>query len=157
MKIQNHVSIFHGVTITSGVFVGPHVCFTNDRFSRAVSPDGVIKDSNDWTLVETMVERGASIGASSTIMCGVTIGKWAVVGAGSVVTHDVPDHALVFGNPARVRWAVCRCGTPLNVTSNTNMQDAIARELVCSRCGECGVHPMPFRKKIDDGLWEVLG
>jgi UDP-2-acetamido-3-amino-2,3-dideoxy-glucuronate N-acetyltransferase len=102
VKIQNYVSVFHGVTIEDGVFVGPHVCFTNDLFPRAVNPDMSLKSADDWTLSETLIKAGAAIGANSTIVCGITIGRWAMIGSGSVVTKDVPDYALVVGNPARI-------------------------------------------------------
>jgi acetyltransferase-like isoleucine patch superfamily enzyme len=102
VKIQNYVSVFHGVTIEDGVFVGPHVCFTNDMFPRAVNADMTLKAADDWVLSETLVRAGAAIGANSTIVCGITIGRWAMIGAGSVVTKDVPDYALVVGNPARI-------------------------------------------------------
>ena len=101
VKIQNHTSVFEGVTLEDGVFVGPHVCFTNDLFPRAITPTGDLKTADDWEVTPTLVRYGASIGGGSVIRCGVTIGEFALVGAGSVVTHDVPPHALVFGNPAR--------------------------------------------------------
>src|SRR5215470_9821434 len=99
VKIQNHVSIFEGVTIEDGVFVGPHVCFTNDLFPRAITPDGRLKSASDWTITPTLVKYGASIGAGAIIVCGITIGSFALVGAGSVVTRDIPAHGLVYGNP----------------------------------------------------------
>ena len=102
VKIQNYVSVFHGVTIEDGVFVGPHVCFTNDMFPRAVNADMSLKAADDWVLSETLIKAGAAIGANSTIVCGITIGRWAMIGAGSVVTKDVPDYGLVVGNPARL-------------------------------------------------------
>ncbi len=109
VKIQNNVSVFEGVTIEDGVFVGPHVCFTNDMFPRAITPDGKLKSADDWEVTPTLVRYGASIGAGAVIVCGVTIGMFALIGAGSVVTKDVPAHALVFGNPARMYGYVCRC------------------------------------------------
>lgn len=109
-KIQNNVSIFHGVAIEDGVFVGPHVCFTNDLRPRAVNRDGTPKAAHDWVIIPSKIKVGASIGANSTIVCGVTIGAWAMVGAGSVVTKDVPDYGLVVGNPARMIGSVCPCG-----------------------------------------------
>ncbi|HUN06107.1 MAG TPA: acyltransferase [Aggregatilineales bacterium] len=102
VKIQNYVSVFHGVKIEDGVFVGPHVCFTNDMFPRAINPDGSLKAPDDWVLSETLVKTGAAIGANSTIVCGITIGRWAMIGSGTVVTKDVPDYALVVGNPGKI-------------------------------------------------------
>ncbi len=110
VKIQNYVSVFHGVTIEDGVFVGPHVCFTNDLFPRAVNPDMSLKAADDWVLAETRIKAGAAIGANSTIVCGITIGRWAMIGSGSVVTKDVPDYALVVGNPGRIIGYVTASG-----------------------------------------------
>jgi UDP-2-acetamido-3-amino-2,3-dideoxy-glucuronate N-acetyltransferase len=110
VKLQNNVSVYVGVTIEDGVFVGPHVCFTNDKVPRAVNADMTLKGATDWKVTSTLVKAGAALGANATIVCGVTVGKWAMVGSGSVVTKDVADHALVVGNPARfVAW-VCACG-----------------------------------------------
>jgi UDP-2-acetamido-3-amino-2,3-dideoxy-glucuronate N-acetyltransferase len=111
-KIQNNVSLYHGVTLERGVFVGPHVCFTNDRYPRAINPDGTQKSAADWTVTPILVREGASIGANATILPGVTLGRFCTVGAGAVVTHDVPDHALVLGNPGRLAGSVCSCGKP---------------------------------------------
>ncbi len=115
VKIQNHASLFEGVTLEDGVFIGPHVCFTNDLLPRAITPDGRLKSADDWTITPTLVQYGASIGAGAVIVCGITIGTFALVGAGAVVTHDVPPHALVFGNPARLHGYVCRCARRLNI------------------------------------------
>ena len=114
VKIQNNASIFEGVTLEDGVFVGPHVCSTNDMVPRAITPDGALKGSEDWQVTPTLVKYGASIGAASVIVCGITIGTFALIGAGSVVTKDVPAHALVFGNPARLHGYVCQCARRLS-------------------------------------------
>lgn len=113
VKIQNHASVFEGVTLEDGVFVGPHVCFTNDLYPRAITPDGRLKSADDWTITPTLVKYGASIGAGAIIVCGVTVGSFALVGAGSVVTRDVPAHSLVYGNPAQQHGYVCRCARVL--------------------------------------------
>ncbi len=93
VKIQNYALVYEGVTLEDGVFVGPRVCFTNDLLPRAITPDGKLKDATDWEVTPTLVKYGASIGAGSVILCGVTIGEFALVGAGSMVTRDVPPHA----------------------------------------------------------------
>src|SRR5438034_11646410 len=113
VKIQNHVSVFEGVTLEDGVFVGPHVCFTNDMLPRAITPEGQLKGADDWKITPTLVKYGASIGAGAVVLCGVTIGQFALIGAGSVVTRDVPPHGLVFGSPARHHGYVCRCARRL--------------------------------------------
>lgn len=114
-KVQNNALLYEGLTLEDGVFVGPQVCFTNDFLPRAVNPDLSLKSAADWEEGRTLVREGASVGAQSVVVTGVTIGRWALVGAGSVVTHDVPDHALVYGSPARVRGWVCACARPLKV------------------------------------------
>jgi acetyltransferase-like isoleucine patch superfamily enzyme len=119
-KIQNHVSLYQGVVLEDEVFVGPSVTFTNDLYPRA--------QSTDWVVNQTIVRQGASIGANTTVLCGIEIGAWALVAAGSVVSRDVPPHALVVGNPARLRGWVCRCGRPLARTG-----EPIPRE--CPACG----------------------
>jgi acetyltransferase-like isoleucine patch superfamily enzyme len=101
-KISSHTFICEGVTLEDEVFVGHGVTFINDRFPRATSTDGQLQTEADWSCVPTTVKRGASIGSGVTILCGVAIGERSIVGAGSVVTKDVPDGAIVAGNPARV-------------------------------------------------------
>jgi UDP-2-acetamido-3-amino-2,3-dideoxy-glucuronate N-acetyltransferase len=123
VKIQNNVSLYYKCEIADNVFIGPHVCFTNDRLPRATNPDGVPKTGGtadaDWEISTITVKEGASIGANATILPGVTIGAWALVGAGSVVTRDVPDHGLVMGNPARRVGFVCRCARKLTLKEKT--------------------------------------
>jgi UDP-2-acetamido-3-amino-2,3-dideoxy-glucuronate N-acetyltransferase len=127
VKVQNGVSIYHGVTIEDGVFCGPHCVFTNDLQPRAINPDGSLKAGDDWTLNETLVRMGASIGAHATIVCGVTIGRWAMVGAGAVVTRDVPDYGVVYGNPARLRGFVCPCGEKLSAVGISTVDGILMR------------------------------
>lgn len=122
VKVQNNVSVYTGITLEDEVFVGPSAVFTNDRFPRAVNPD--------WEIVPTVVRRGASIGANATIVCGNEIGRWAVVGAGAVVTRSVPAHALVVGNPAQVAGWACECG---RIVARTPEPPA---DLRCDECRE---------------------
>jgi acetyltransferase-like isoleucine patch superfamily enzyme len=101
-KISSHSFICEGVSIEDEVFIGHGVMFTNDLYPRAANTDGSLQTEADWQVAVTRVRRGASIGSNATILCGLTIGEWAIVGAGAVVTNDVPDHAIVAGVPARV-------------------------------------------------------
>lgn len=114
VKIQNYCLVYEGLTLEDGVMVGPNVVFTNDMLPRAINPDGTLKSGHDWELTPTLVKHGAGLGANSTIRCGVTIGRWALVGAGSVVTRDVPDYGLVYGNPARLHAFVDPYGEKLS-------------------------------------------
>jgi UDP-2-acetamido-3-amino-2,3-dideoxy-glucuronate N-acetyltransferase len=101
-KVSSHSFLCEGVTLEDEVFIGHGVIFINDRFPRATNADGTTQTEADWTCIPTTVKRGASVGSGATIMCGVVIGERATVGAGAVVTKDVPDGAVVAGNPARV-------------------------------------------------------
>ena len=101
-KISSHTFICEGVTIEDEVFVGHGVMFTNDLFPRACTPEGAPQSEADWSVVPTRIRRGASIGSNATIICGTTVGHFAMVGAGAVVTRDVPDYAIVAGVPAKV-------------------------------------------------------
>jgi UDP-2-acetamido-3-amino-2,3-dideoxy-glucuronate N-acetyltransferase len=101
-KISSHTFICDGVTIEDGVFIGHGVTFINDLYPRAITSDGELQTEADWNCITTNVRKGASIGSGSTILGGITIGENAIVGAGSVVTHDVPSDTVVAGNPARV-------------------------------------------------------
>ncbi len=121
VKIQNNVSIYTGVTLEDDVFCGPSMVFTNVTTPRSGVPRNRVED-----YAPTRVKRGASIGANATIVCGHTIGRFAFIGAGSVVTRDIPDYALVYGNPARIHGWACECGVRLQF------------EAEHARCGECG-------------------
>lgn len=101
-KISSHTFVCEGVTIEDGVFVGHNVTFINDAFPRATAEDGKLQTEEDWVCVPTFVKKGASIGSSATLLCGITVGENAIVGAGSVVTRDVPANTVIAGNPARI-------------------------------------------------------
>lgn len=112
-KVQNYALVYEPAIVGDGVFIGPAVVFTNDSFPRAVTPDGELKTGDDWEAVGVVVHEGAAIGARAVCIAPVTIGRWSMVAAGSVVTTDVPDFALVAGVPARrIKW-VGRAGVPL--------------------------------------------
>ena len=117
-KIQNNVSVYKGVVLEDDVFCGPSMVFTN-----VYNPRAHVQRMSEAR--KTLVRQGATLGANCTVVCGVTVGRYAFVGAGSVVTKDVPDHALVYGNPARFKGWVCTCGEKLSV------------ELRCPRCASC--------------------
>jgi acetyltransferase-like isoleucine patch superfamily enzyme len=101
-KISSHTVICEGVTLEDEVFVGHNVTFTNDLYPHATTASGSPQTEKDWTCLPTLVKRGASIGSSATLLCGITVGECAIIGAGSVVTKNVPDHTVVAGNPARI-------------------------------------------------------
>ena len=129
-KVQNNVSIYEGVELEDDVFCGPSCVFTNDLTPRAKYPKG------HAAYKKTLLKHGASIGANATIVCGHTIGEWAMIAAGAVVVSDVPNHALMMGVPARLRGWVCECG------------DVLLDDLVCNRCGRT-------YKESGNGLQEV--
>jgi len=124
-KLQNYACVYHGTRLGRGVFVGPHAVFTNDLGPRATRPDFVALRDGDWEVGAIVVDDGAAIGANSTILPGVRIGCWAMVGAGAVVTRDVEPYALVAGTPARRIGWVCRCGARLDDAATA-----------CTRCGD---------------------
>jgi UDP-2-acetamido-3-amino-2,3-dideoxy-glucuronate N-acetyltransferase len=131
-KLQNYACVYHGVTLGRGVFVGPHAVFTNDLRPRATDPHFAPLRDGDWEVGETSVDDGAAIGANATILPGIRIGRWAMIGAGAVVTRDVPAYALVVGTPARFLAWVCACGA--------RVADGAT---ACARCGELpGDHPL---------------
>ncbi|HYJ74919.1 MAG TPA: acyltransferase [Kineosporiaceae bacterium] len=145
-KLQNHALVYEPAVLEDGAFVGPAVVFTNDHYPRAVAPDGTLKRGDDWEAVGVTVRQGASIGARSVCVAPVTIGRWALVAAGSVVVKDVPDFALVAGVPARrLRW-VGKAGVPLEPDGGGSW-----------RCPQTGERYVETTTKTDDGqLTETL-
>ena len=101
-KISSHTFICEGVVVEDGVFIGHNVTFINDLYPRATTPGGQLQTEEDWSVRSTVVKKGASIGSSATLLCGVTVGEYSIIGAGSIVTKDVPAFSIVAGNPARV-------------------------------------------------------
>ncbi len=150
VKIQNGISVYHGVTLEDGVFCGPHCVFTNDRQPRSINPDGSLKGTADWKVSETLVRTGASIGAHATIVCGITIGQWAMIGAGSVVTRDVPDYGLVYGNPARLHGFVCPCGKKLTINQDALNTSTPLVRLHCPHCNQIVEIPSSDIKKLSN-------
>jgi acetyltransferase-like isoleucine patch superfamily enzyme len=124
VKIQNGISVYKGVMIEDDVLLGPHMAFTNDLYPRAFN--------DRYEIVPTLVKKGSSIGANATIVCGVILGQYCMVGAGAVVTSDVPDYALVVGNPASIVGYVCECGTRLDIDYKKRRN----REVKCASCGK---------------------
>ncbi len=140
VKIQNAALVYHGVTVEDGVFIGPGAILTNDRYPRAITSSGDLARAGDWRPSPVLVRHGASIGAGAVVVAGVEIGRFAMVGAGGVVTRNVPPHALVAGSPAhRLGW-VCACGIRL-VDSNGDPAPAqpahysLDKALHCPSCG----------------------
>jgi UDP-2-acetamido-3-amino-2,3-dideoxy-glucuronate N-acetyltransferase len=135
VKVQNNVSLYEAVTIEDGVFCGPSCVFTN-----VLNPRGEISRKEEFR--ETLVKEGATIGANATIVCGNTLGRFSFVGAGAVVTQDVPDYALVFGNPGKIQGWMCACGVKLPFPST--MDD----ETLSAECAACGEHYEKIGEKV---------
>lgn len=141
-KIQNYALIYEPAILEDGVFIGPAVVLTNDEFPRAINTDGSPKSTHDWVAVGVHIKRGASIGANATCIAPVVIGEWSLVGSGSVVTKNVPNFALVVGNPAkRIRW-VGKAGVPLEAQEEPGL-------FVCPSSGEI------YREISENELVEV--
>ena len=141
VKIENRATVYDGVTIDDNVFVGPHVTFTNDLYPRSFK--------QDWKKIQTSVKEGASIGAGTIIVCGITIGQYALIGAGSTITRDIPPNSLAFGNPARVRGFVCKCNKKLVLKKKCKKYVY----MVCSICNEKYQIPIQDYSKLKINSW----
>lgn len=130
VKIQNGANVYSGVTVANGVFIGPDVNLLNDLYPRAVTADGALRTADDWQVTPTHIGHGASLGGGAIILPGVILGEYCLVGAGAVVTRDVPAHALVVGHPARITGFVCYCGKPVADPRDDGEQIS----LTCSAC-----------------------
>ena len=137
VKVQNGALIYHGVIVGNGVFIGPGAILTNDRYPRAITATGELARGGDWTVSPIELRDGCSIGAGAVVVAGTTIGRFATVGAGAIVTRDVPDFALVAGNPARRLGWVCACGSRLTDATGANAgpNPSTDAPLACPRCG----------------------
>lgn len=137
VKIQNAALIYQGVMVEDGVFIGPGAILTNDRFPRAITATGDVARADDWTVSPITLRRGCSIGAGAVVVAGTTVGEFATVGAGAIVTRDVVAHSLVVGNPARRLGWVCACGARLNDQHGepANAEPGGRAELGCASCG----------------------
>lgn len=135
VKIQNLALVYHGVTVEDGVFIGPNAILTNDRFPRAITAAGELARADDWTVSPIILRTGCSIGAGAVVVAGTDVGRFATVGAGSVVTRSVPEYALVAGNPARRIGWVCACGQRLVDAAGNRVHAGHAGRARCAACG----------------------
>ncbi|MBI4284249.1 MAG: N-acetyltransferase [Chloroflexi bacterium] len=142
VKLQNGAFIYHGASLEDGVFIGPNACLTNDKYPRAITPQGQVKGTDDWEVGPILVKHGASVGAGAVVLPDVTIGVFALVGAGAVVTADVPDYGIVVGNPARLKGFACKCARRLEVVGiadpakPSDLGDPRCVTMRCRTCGE---------------------
>ena len=143
-KLQNGVYVYHGAVLAEGVFLGPGAMILNDKKPRAINPDGTLKTEADWEVSPVHIGQGAGIGGGAMVLPGVTIGMWAMVGTGAVVTRDVPDYGLCLGNPARLVGFVCACGQRLSFKSEA--EEGVI--LACSACAEEVVIPREVYRQV---------
>jgi acetyltransferase-like isoleucine patch superfamily enzyme len=146
-KLQNGVFVYHGFDLESGVFLGPGAMLLNDKNPRAVNPDGSLKSDADWTVSKGVIRQGASIGGGAVVLPGVTIGRFALVGSGAVVTRDVPDHGIVYGNPARLQAFACPSGHKLEAPERV----AGGMRLRCPLDGATVVVPSDVYEQVAGG------
>lgn len=145
VKIQNGALVYHGVSVEDGVFIGPGAILTNDRYPRAITSTGDLARAEDWTVSPIVLRYGASIGAGAVVVAGTEVGRFATVGAGAIVTRNVPSHALVVGSPARRIGWVCACGVRLQGADGDSAAAnpphyATHPELHCPSCGRTYVY-----------------
>jgi acetyltransferase-like isoleucine patch superfamily enzyme len=145
-KLQNGVYVYHGSTLEEGVFLGPGVMVLNDKNPRAINPDGTLKSDADWQVSPTHIRLGAAIGGGAIILPGVMVGKWAIVGSGAVVTRNVPDYGLAYGNPARLAGFVCPCGQRLNLAAESSGMEDI--KLKCPSCHQAVAIPLAIYHQV---------
>jgi acetyltransferase-like isoleucine patch superfamily enzyme len=129
VKIQVGAKIFNGITIEDGVFIGPGVCFCNDTYPRAINSQGALRDQDEWNISKTLVRYGCSIGANATVLPGVVIGRFSMVGASATVVQNVADYGLIVGNPGKLIGYVCTCGHRLQKDNTHN-------SFYCSLCNK---------------------
>jgi acetyltransferase-like isoleucine patch superfamily enzyme len=134
-KLQNGVCVYHGATVEDGVFLGPYVILTNDRLPRAINPDGTLKKGADWQVSTILIKHGASLGTGVIVLPGITIGEFAMIGAGAVISREVPPHGLAYGNPARLVGYVCRCGQVLT-TAEASPGKEKSNVWLCPTCND---------------------
>lgn len=144
-KLQNGVFVFHGFNLEEGVFLGPGAMLLNDKNPRAINPDGTLKDASDWTASAGLVRNGASLGGGVVVLPGITIGRFAMVGSGAVVTREVPDHGLVYGNPARLKGFSCRCGNQMKEAG----VEGYAMNLECPACSLTAEIPIEIYETLE--------